>query len=161
MLAFPLKAMAIFEFDGMPIDISEFDFIKERPSAKLLTEYNNKGKSKGYLYLPSNVMMFEGGKVIALGRQFEYGKGCGFGMGIQANSSEERNQLVERLKKPYTLVQDSRSLGSTHQIIYLENDELYASIGLPNSRKKEIAYTLTSKSCGEEVARRWQTLPRK
>jgi hypothetical protein len=49
-LIVPMSAMAVFDFDGMPIDISESDFLTKRPSANLLNEYESPNKSTTYIY---------------------------------------------------------------------------------------------------------------
>lgn len=154
----------IFEFDGMPIDISETDFLKKRSEAKLLLESDDPKKTRTYLYVPPKNIIFEKAKVISSARVFVADKGCGLGIGFQFFGTEDIKRFMNHLKNQYKQSQNIKSLGNKNQIIYLENEEVFGSVVLPNqtteSKPSSVNYSTTLKSCGIDLAHTWQTSAR-
>jgi hypothetical protein len=149
-----------FEFDGLPSNCTENEFLKKRPEATMIYQT---AISKAYLYIVKEGLQLEGSKVVTSARDFENDKGCAIGIGFQPSSQAEINQLVDRLRKSYKSSSDAEPLGDTNQVIYLESEGFFASIVFTNavaSKRAEITYAVSDKSCGVEVAHRWQTLPR-
>lgn len=156
---FPVSAIANFEFDGMPINISEVEFTAKRPTAIKISEHYDPNKSTTYMYRIANPLMFEGAKVFTSIRSFESGKGCGISMGFQVNE-KDKTQLIRRITGLYNQTHTLKPLGNTDQIVYLENEELFASIVFSKERgSKSLVHYITSKSCSVALARRRLTLP--
>lgn len=159
-----IYANSVFEFDAMPINISESDFLKIKPEAKLLAESNSGVNSRTFLYILKNNIIFQGAKVISSTRGFVSGNGCEVGMGFKMDTIGEAGNLIDKLKLSYEKNQSKKTIGDNNRAIYLENEGFFAVIVLYDVNQKDltttIGYSVTSKSCGIEAANIWQTIPR-
>lgn len=152
---------AALEIDGMPLDIAEKEFVDLRSSAKVFRDEPN--VSKDYLYVLPSGSTIEGATAVTSGRGFKSGKGCAAGVGFEFANVGELTMLINRIKSQYKLVHEGKRLGDGSQMKFFENELLFASIHMVNATEKDsyrATYSVSYKSCGENLARRWQTVPR-
>ena len=154
-------AKAAFEIDGMPIDISQNEFLKKRPAAKPLSIRPNEYQT--YLYFPNNYS-WSGFAGTVLGRIFVKGNGCAASVGFEKLVSIKRKDLIRAIQLRHPKKTGEEKFVMTNgMLLYFEDNEVYVSVFLEDKSDIEpssLAYTVSLKSCGSDLARKIQVLSR-
>lgn len=155
-------AMAALEIDGMPIDISQADFLKKRPEARTLpipqVEYQS------YFYVPKNYSL-SGFTASSLSNIFVKGKGCAAIVAFVRLYPSSRKKLVGAIQLRHPKKTGEEEFVMTNgMLLYFEDSEAYASVFLEDKSDTgpgSLSYVVSLKSCGPDLARKLQALPRR